>query len=139
MNRVLNLALLTLAPLSVQCQQIDSVRIFRELPGGDRTTSWAESAAWRLDRTKALSVGIRGAELEPLVRLMSELDPIEHGHANLPGLTYLGFVYARGGKYAIGVMKDLGIVVNLTVRREYHLPEGPERSGLEELLHKSLD
>ena len=77
--------------------------------------------------------------MEPLATLLTELDPIEHRHTKLPELAHVGFAYARGGKYAFGVMQDFGTIVNFTIRNEYHLPEGAERTAVKQLLQRVLE
>lgn len=114
--------------------QIDSVRIFRDIPQQGYSSSLAETVAWRLRHAGAASISIGTADLAALNSELAERRPAKHVHAALPGLTHIGFLYVNKAAHVFCLADDLGLIVDLTARRQYRIEDWTDRVKLRALL-----
>lgn len=123
------------AGLPVCCfSQIDSVRIFRNIPQQRYSSSLAETVAWRLQHAGAAYISIGTADLAGLNSELAERRPTKHVHAALPGLTHIGFFYINKAAHVFCLADEQGLIVDLTARRQYRLEGWTDRVKLRALL-----
>lgn len=114
--------------------QIDSVRIFRDIPKQRYSSSLAETVAWRLQHAGAAFISVGTADLAGLNSELAERSPAKHVHAALPGLTHIGFLYINKAAHVFCLADEQGLIVDLTARRQYRLEDWTDRVKLRALL-----
>lgn len=119
---------------SARTQTVDSAWIFTSIPQVKYTTSLAETTGWHLLRERASRVTIGSDQLADLNKSLGDRRPVKHHHADLPGLSHIGFVYYDKRAHVFCLSQDEGLVVDLTARRQFLMDDWTDRVKLKAAL-----
>ena len=115
---------------TVRSQAIDSVHVFRSIPSSGYSTSLAETTGWKLQRSGAAYVSVGTADLQGLNEQLEQRRPERHMHAQLPGLTHIGFLYLDKAAHVFCLAEEQGLIIDLTARRQFRLDDWTDRMKL---------
>ena len=124
------LLLSTLIVQTVRSQTIDSIHVFRSIPSLGYSTSLAETTGWKLQRSGTGYVSVGSADLQGLNGQLDKRRPVKHMHAQLPGLTHIGFLYLDKAAHVFCLAEEQGLIIDLTARRQFLLEDWTDRMKL---------
>jgi hypothetical protein len=116
--------------LAASAQAIDSVHVFKSIPSVGYSTSLAETTAWKLQRSGAPFVSVGASDLQGLNEQLEKRRPVKHMHAQLPGLTHIGFIYLDKAAHVFCLAEEQGLIIDLTARRQFLLEDWTDRMKL---------
>lgn len=130
LNRIALLVLTPLIAQTVRSQVIDSVHVFRSIPSAGYSTSLAETTGWKLQRSGAAYVSVDASDLPGMNEQLDKRRPVKHMHAQLPGLTHIGFLYLDKAAHVFCLAEEQGLIIDLTARRQFLLEDWTDRIKL---------
>lgn len=131
------IAMLVLAQM-VQAQQLDSVHVFRTVPGVVYTSATANTLAWRLHNEHAEHRTVKGSQLTNATEALANYRPVRHSPGKLEELSHVAIAFSNGRPVAFGVTEDLGRIINFTARVEYRISSMSEHIRVRALLAKMM-
>lgn len=123
---------------SAVAQDMDSIHVYKRVPAGAYSSAQANALAWRLHREGAPHRTVKGSDMEVVGEALDEYSPQRHTYGPLPELSHVAMAFSGGRPLAFGVADDLGLVVNFTARREYHVTTWSQHLTVRALLSRLL-
>lgn len=116
------LAVLLLGPVpDLDAQRIDSVHVYDALPDGEYTSASANARAWRLHRSDAHHITLKGEDIGIVREGLQQYKPVPHRSGPIPGLRHVAMMFIHGRPVVMGLTADLERLINFTARSEYRL------------------
>jgi len=137
MRIFISIAMLVVAQL-MHAQQLDSVHVFRTVPGVVYTSATANTLAWRLHNEHAPHRTVKGSQLTSATEALTNYKPVRHLPGTLEELSHVAIAFSNGRPVAFGVTEDLGRIINFTARMEYRISSMTEHIRVRALLAKML-